>query len=65
MARPRNATQSRKLEITLPPNAGACLDYLSKMGRFGNTASEVARFLILREIDDLSRSKMLPDDLSA
>ena len=60
MARPKNQTPSRKVEVTLPPDAAACLDRLAKLGRFGNKPAEVARYLILREIDDLTRAKVLP-----
>jgi hypothetical protein len=32
------------------------------MGRYGNDPTNVARYLILREIDDLTREGVLPRD---
>jgi hypothetical protein len=46
----------------LSQDAYACLQLLSKMGRYGSSATEVARYLILRELDDLSRCGVLPRD---
>lgn len=58
--RPRNHNPGRKVEPTLPPDAFACLERLADMKRFGNTRNEVARYMILREIDDLTRAGVLP-----
>jgi hypothetical protein len=60
MGRPKNDEPGKKVEPTLPADAYACLDLLAKMRRFGDTPSAVARYLILREIDDLTRSGVLP-----
>jgi hypothetical protein len=60
MGRPKNKEPGKKVEPTLPADAYACLERLAKMKRFGSTPSEVARYLILREIDDLTRSNVLP-----
>lgn len=60
MARPKNANPSRKVEITLAKDAFDCLDLLAKRGRFGNNPTEVARYLLTREIDDLTRAGVLP-----
>jgi hypothetical protein len=57
--RPKNETPNRKVEPTLPPDAYACLERLAAMGRYGSNPAEVARYLILREIDDLTRSGVL------
>ncbi len=43
----------------LPAGAYACLEQLKASGRFGSTPSEVARYLIIREIDDLTRSGVI------
>ncbi len=40
----------------LPANAYACLQKLAAMARYGSTPNEVARYLILRGLDDLTRS---------
>jgi len=50
-----------KVNPTLPPDAIACLELLAKMGRFGgSTKTAVAGYLIMREIDDLTRAGVLP-----
>jgi hypothetical protein len=60
MARPRNTTQSRKIEPTIPGDAFACLEHLARMGRYGGNPSEVARYILLRGLDDLTRAGVLP-----
>ena len=60
MARPRNATQSRSVELSLPADAYSCLERLAGMGRYGNSAAGVARYLLTRAIDDLTRDGVLP-----
>jgi len=53
-----------KVNPTLPPDAIACLELLAKMGRYGgNTKTAVAGYLIMREIDDLTRAGVLPKHL--
>jgi hypothetical protein len=61
--RPKNQEPGKKVEPTLPADAYTCLEFLAKMRRFGDTPSAVARYLILREIDDLTRSGVLPPQL--
>jgi len=46
--------------VTLTRQAVARLDELANLGVYGNTAAEVARYLIIREIDDLMRADALP-----
>jgi hypothetical protein len=60
MARPKNANPSRKVEPSLPADAYACLQRLARMGRFGSNPTEVAKYLLTRSIDDLTRSGVLP-----
>ena len=43
----------------MPPDAYASLKMLADMGRFGKNPNEVARYLLLREIDDLTRAGVL------
>lgn len=60
--RPKNERPGRKLEPTLPADAYECVVRLASMKRFGSTKNEVARYLILRELDDLTRAGVLPTD---
>lgn len=62
MARPKNPNPTKKVEPTLPADAYACLERLANLGRYGSTPAEVARYLILRELDDLTRAKAIPED---
>ena len=51
--RPPNPEPGIKVEPTLQPGAYACLQYLAGLrGRYGANPAEVARYMILREIDD-------------
>jgi hypothetical protein len=59
MARERNATPSRKIEPTIPADAYACLQRLADMGRYGANPTEVARYLLIRALDDLTRAGVL------
>jgi hypothetical protein len=58
--RPKNLAPTRKAEPMLPADAYACLQRLAAMARYGSTPNEVARYLILRGLDDLTRSGVLP-----
>lgn len=59
--RPKNEVPGKKVEPTLSADAYACLELLAGMGgRYGNSPAEVARYLITREIDDLTRLGVLP-----
>jgi hypothetical protein len=50
---------SGKVNPTLSASAIRCLEVLAKMGRFGSTKTEVAAYLIMRELDDLTRAGVL------
>ncbi len=54
---------SGKVNPSLPPDAIACLELLAKMGRYGSTKTAVAGYLIMREIDDLTRQGVIPKQL--
>ena len=56
--RPRNATPSTKVEPSLDASTVASLDLLIRKG-YGKNRADVARYLILREIDDLKRAKVI------
>ncbi len=60
MARPSHEQPPRHVKPSLPAGAYACLQWLAKIGRYGNNPTEVARYLLLREIDELTRLKVLP-----
>ena len=57
--RPKNNPPTKKVEPTIPADAYARLVELSKIPGYGNSPTEVARYLILREIDDLTRAGVL------
>ena len=60
VGRPKNCSPAHKAEPMLPADAYACLKKLAAMARYGSTPNEVARYLILRGLDDLTRSGVLP-----
>jgi hypothetical protein len=51
----------KKVDPMMPPDAYASLQMLAEMGRFGKNPNEVARYLLLRELDDLTRTGVLPN----
>jgi len=57
--RPKNEEPTKKVEPRLPPKAFAQLQRLAAIGTYGSNATEVAKYLILREIDDLTRAGVL------
>lgn len=57
--RPSNPSPSQKVEPSLDQPTLASLDLLIEKG-YGKNKSDVARYLILREIDDLKRAGILP-----
>ena len=57
--RPKKRLPSRKVEPTLSYEAFSKLVQLAEFGPYGSSPTEVARFLILRELDDLMRSGIL------
>jgi hypothetical protein len=60
--RGRPKGRGRKVDPTLPPDAHAALVLLSERKRYGTTVNEVARYLILRGIDDMTRAGELPEE---
>lgn len=58
--RKAGADTSSKVNPTLPHDAINRLEILAKMGMYGNTKTEVAAYLIIRELDDLTRTGVLP-----
>jgi hypothetical protein len=63
MPRPSYDQPPRHVKPSLPAGTYACLQWLAKMGRYGNNPTEVARYLILREVDELTRLKVLPMEM--
>jgi hypothetical protein len=59
VGRPKNEEPTKKVEPRLPPAAFAQLQRLVEIGTYGSNATEVAKYLILREIDDLIRAGVL------
>jgi len=62
MARSPNKEPTREVKPKLPADAYACLERLAAMGRYGSNPTEVAKYLIIREIDELTRSGLLPPE---
>jgi hypothetical protein len=65
MGRKKLEKPPKKLEIGLAPEIHGCLQKLQKMGGYGTTPTEVARYLIQRSIDDLRREGVINQDLEA
>ena len=63
MGRTANATQSRKVEPTIPVGAYERLEYLAKRGMHGSNPTEVARYLLIQSLNDLTRDGILPPEL--
>jgi hypothetical protein len=64
MARKSNPNKADKVQPALAPQVHEYLEQLVVLGGYGNTKTEVARYLIHREIDDLIRAKVLPHKAS-
>lgn len=64
MAGPRNANPTRKVEFRIPVPSYERLEMLARIGDYGSTAGEVARFLVNRELDDLRRAGVLRDKIA-
>lgn len=63
MPRPSPEQPPRQVKPWLPADAYASLQWLVKnMSRYGSNPTEVARYLILRELDDLTRGGVLPKE---
>jgi hypothetical protein len=60
---PDNDTETVQLTIRVPGGVKACLDWLTETGRYGGTCADVTRYLVLREVDDLTRAGILPKPL--
>ena len=60
--RPKNEEPTKKVEPRLPPKVFAQLQKLTQMGAYGSNPTEVAKYLILRQIDDLIRAGVLKID---
>ena len=56
----RKAVATEVVKMTLPLGTAKCLEDLVKLARFGNTKAEVAAYLIMRGIEDMSTRGMLP-----
>jgi len=59
VGRPKNELPSKKVEPRLPAKAYAQLESLVEIGTYGASPTDVARYLILRELDDLIRAGVL------
>lgn len=55
-----NTIESDNVHPSLPKPAIRCLEQLLKSGRYGTNVSDVARYLLMRSIDDLTRANILP-----
>jgi hypothetical protein len=62
MARPKNSIESTKVAITIPKPVHARLERLARLGLHGSTPTEVAKYLVVRGLDDLMRSGVLPSE---
>jgi len=58
--RPKNTIESDPVHASLPKPAIRCLELLLESGRYGTNVSDVARYLLMRSIDDLTRANILP-----
>jgi hypothetical protein len=58
-----NPNPGKKVEPMLAADTYACLEYLAGKRRYGANPSEVARYMILREVDEMTRVGIIPLDL--
>jgi hypothetical protein len=56
MARPK--TSSKKLSVTLPMDALATLDQLVARKFYGESRSEIARFLLIKALDTVEERRL-------
>ena len=61
MGRKPNENPPKKVDIAIAPATYAALQQLVKIG-YGQTPTEVARYLIQREVDDLRRTGVVKPD---
>jgi len=59
--RPKNEEPTIKVEPRLPPGVFRCLRWLASKNRYGSTPTEVAKYLIVRGVDDWDRAGMFRD----
>jgi hypothetical protein len=57
-----NEEPTHKVHPALPAEAYRCLERLAKKNRLGSTPTEIAKYMILRVIDDMDRAKAIPED---
>ena len=57
--------KNKKVFVTLPDNARASLERLAALKFFGETPSEVARYLIVNGLDALIEKRRLKDPLKS
>jgi hypothetical protein len=62
MGRKKLEKPPKKLEIGLAVEVHALLLRLSKIGGYGTTPADVARYVLQRGIDDLRRAGVLKSD---
>jgi Arc/MetJ-type ribon-helix-helix transcriptional regulator len=60
VARPKNTTDSKKVHPSLPDDVYRCLELLVESGRYGSNVGDVARYLLINSIDQLTRANVLP-----
>jgi Arc/MetJ-type ribon-helix-helix transcriptional regulator len=65
VARPKNTTDSKKVHPSLPDDVYRCLELLVESGRYGSNVGDVARYLLIRSVDELTRANVLPLALAA
>jgi hypothetical protein len=58
--RPRTSHTGGKVDPTLSDDAIKCLDELVRVGRFGTSRAEVAKYFITRGLDEYTRLGVLP-----
>ena len=54
--RPKNEEPGKKVEPTLPAAMYRRLEQLSDMDDYANTPTEIAKYFIMRALDDLRRA---------
>lgn len=61
--RKKNTNPTKRVDPTIPFGSYACLQFLVGKGRHGANVREVARYLIIRGLDELTREGILPAQL--
>lgn len=60
MPRSRNPTETKKLQTTIGVPAYQRLEWLAKAGLYGPNPAEVAKYLIINSLDQLTRERVIP-----